>query len=224
MPLLTPPAGRFCFFHTGGLVPPTIAFVSAGFSNIYSIAAQPYINFTNTGATSYTWTLFESITSNSRSTQIDSGSGSTPTGNITSTYSTVLNYWYYFTVTVTNSLGSASITNSRIQNYIAAPTVTNTAINFSGTVPSTQAQPYTTFTSTDARSYTWNLSEKALPQDDPTQIATGLELNAPTNPQTITYFGATVVDYYYAFTVTVTNNAGSDNYTTAYIQNYALQG
>lgn len=216
--MLTPPAGRFCFFHTGGLVPPTIAFVSAGFSNIYSIAAQPYINFTNTGATSYTWSLFESITNNSRPTQRDSGSGSTPTGNITSTHATVLNYWYYFTVTVTNSIGSASITNSGIQNYIAAPTVTNTDINFSGTLPSTQAQPYTTFTSTDVISYTWILYEKAFSNDDPTQIASGSG-GVPTNPQTITYFGATVVNYYYAFTVTVTNNNGSDTYSTAYIQN-----
>jgi hypothetical protein len=220
MPLLTTPAGRFCYFHISGIVAPTLAFVSAGFSNIYSVSAQPYINFTNTSATSYTWSLFESSTSTGRTTVIDTGSGGTPTGNITSTHATVLNYWYYFTVTVTNSAGSASASNSRIQNYIASPTVTNTAFNFSGTVPSTQAQPYTTFTSTDVTSYTWILYEKALYGDDPTQIASGSAF-VPTNPQTITYFGATVVDYYYAFTVTVTNNAGSDNYTTAYIQNYA---
>ena len=220
MPFLTTPSGRFCYFSSG-VAPPTIAFVSAGFSNIYSVSAQPYINFTYTGATSYAWSLFESATNTGRTQEIDTGSGSTPTGNITSTHATVLNYWYYFTVTVTNSLGSASITNSRIQNYIDAPTVTVTTFNFSGTVPSTQAQPYFTFTNTDARSYTWNLSEKALYNDDPIQIATGLELNAPTNPQTITYFGATVADYYYSFTITVTNNNGSDSYSTGYFQNYA---
>jgi hypothetical protein len=223
MPFLTIPSGRFCYFHISGIAPPTIAFVSAGFSDIYSVAALPYINFTNTGATSYTWSLFESSTSNGRTEEIDTGSGGTPTGNITSTHATVLNYWYYFTVTVTNSAGSASYSNSRIQNYIAAPTVTVTTFNFSGTVPSTQAQPYFTFTSTDVISYAWGLFEKALYEDDPTQIASGIG-GVPTNPQTITYFGATVVDYYYSFTITVTNNAGSDTYSTAYIQNYALQG
>jgi hypothetical protein len=222
MPFLTIPSGRFCYFSSG-VAPPTIAFVSAGFSNIYSVSAQPYVNFTYTGATSYTWSLYESATHAGRTDVIDTGSGGTPTGNITATHATVLNYWYYFTVTVTNSLGSASITNSRIQNYIAAPTVTVTTFNFSGTVPSTQAQPYFTFTNTDAISYAWNLYEKALYEDDPTQIASGSG-GVPTNPLTITYFGATVVDYYYSFTITVTNNNGSDTYSTAYIQNYALQG
>ena len=227
MPLLTTPAGQFCFFHTSGarVVPPTIAVVSAGFSNIGSAAAQPFINFTNTGATSYTWSLFESIIDISSPTEIATGSGGVPTNptNITYTGSTVVDYWYYFTVTVTNDAGSVSISNSIIQNYIAAPTITSTTFSFSGAVPSTQAQPYLTFGSTDVMSYTWILYEKALYEDSPTQIASGSGY-IPTNPQTITYFGATVVDYYYSFTLTVTNNSGSDNYTATYFQNYALQG
>jgi hypothetical protein len=224
MPLLTTPAGQFCFFNRSGgrLVPPTIALVSAGFSNIASVAAQPFINFTNTGATSYSWSLFESIIDISSPTEIATGSGGIPTNptNITYTGSTVVDYWYYFTITVTNDAGSASISNSIIQNYIAAPTITSTTFSFSGAVPSTQAQPYITFGSTDAMSYTWILYEKALYEDDPTQIASGSGY-IPTNPQTITYFGATVVDSYYSFSITVTNNSGSDDYTTGFFQNYA---
>lgn len=226
MPLLTTPAGRFCFFNKSGgrLVPPTIALVSAGFSNIASVAAQPFINFTNTGATSYSWSLFESIIDISSPTQIATGYGGIPTNptNITYTGSTVVDYWYYFTVTVTNDAGSASISNSIIQNYIAAPTITSTTFSFSGAVPSTQAQPYITFGSTDVMSYTWILYEKALYEDDPTQIASGSGY-IPTNPQTITYFGATVVDSYYSFSITVTNNSGSDDYATGFFQNYAEQ-
>jgi hypothetical protein len=224
MPLLTTPAGRFCFFNTSGgrLVPPTIALVSAGFSNIASVAAQPFINFTNTGATSHSWSLYESATDTGSPTQIATGSGGIPTNptNITYTGSTVVDYWYYFTITVTNDAGSASISNSIIQNYIAAPTITSTTFSFSGAVPSTQAQPYITFGSTDVMSYTWILYEKALYEDDPTQIASGSGY-IPTNPQTITYFGATVVDSYYSFSITVTNNSGSDDYTTGFFQNYA---
>jgi hypothetical protein len=224
MPLLTTPAGRFCFFHTSGgrPVPPTISYVSAGFSNVGSGSAEPFINFSSTGATSYTWSLYESETDVSSPSQIDSGSGYVPSDpqNITSLHATVVDYWYYFTVTVTNDLGSANISNSIIQNYIAAPTITSTTFSFSGAVPSTQAQPYITFGSTDAMSYTWILYEKALYEDDPTQIASGSGY-IPTNPQTITYFGATVVDSYYSFSITVTNNSGSDDYTTGFFQNYA---
>jgi hypothetical protein len=223
MPLLTTPAGRFCFFHTSGEkpVPPTIAYVSAGFSNIGSAAAQPFINFTNTGATSYSWSLYESETDTGSPTEIATGSGGVPTNptNITYTGATIVNYWYYFTVTVTNDIGSANISNTIIQNYIAAPTITSTTFSFSGAIPSTQAQPYITFGSTDATSYTWLLFEKVLYEDDPTQIASGSGY-IPTNPQTITYFGATVVDSYYFFYITVTNNAGSANYATGFFQNY----
>ncbi len=118
MPLLTTPAGRFCFFHVNGGGPPTITVVSYDFNNIGTTSAEPYINFTSTNGTSYSWYLYESETDVGSTTQIDSGFGGTPSNpqNITSVVATVINYWYYFNVTVTNDLGTANYSNPRIQN------------------------------------------------------------------------------------------------------------
>ena len=121
MPLLTTPAGRFCFFHVNGGEPPptpTITVVSYDFNHGGTVSAEPYINFTSTNATSYSWSLYESETDVSSPTQIDSGFGLVPSNpqNITSTEATVINYWYYFQVTLVNIYGSVSYSNPRIQN------------------------------------------------------------------------------------------------------------
>ena len=123
MPLLTTPAGRFCFFHVnGGLTAPTITVVSYNFNYIGSTSAEPYINFTSTNGTSYSWYLYESETDVSSPTQIDSGSGGTPSNpqNITSLVATVIDYWYYFEVIVVNIFGIATYSNPRIQNISAS--------------------------------------------------------------------------------------------------------
>ena len=119
MPLLTTPAGRFCFFHVNGGSPaPTITVVSYDFNYVGTVSAEPYINFTSTNGTSYSWYLYESETDVSSTTQIDSGSGGTPSNpqNITSIQATVVNYWYYFEVIVVNIFGTATYSNPRIQN------------------------------------------------------------------------------------------------------------
>ena len=119
MPLLTTPAGRFCFFHVNGGSPaPTITVVSYDFNYVGTVSAEPYINFTSTNGTSYTWYLYESETDVSSTTQIDSGFGGTHSNpqNITYTQATVVNYWYYFQVTLVNDSGSVSYSNPRIQN------------------------------------------------------------------------------------------------------------
>jgi hypothetical protein len=120
MPLLTTPAGRFCFFHVngGGGGAPTITVVSYNFNYGGTVSAEPYINFTSTNGTSYSWYLYESETDVSSPTQIDSGFGGTPSNpqNITSLQTTVVNYWYYFQVTLVNDFGSVNYSNPRIQN------------------------------------------------------------------------------------------------------------
>lgn len=123
MPLLTTPAGRFCFFHVNGPPPaPTITVVSYDFNYVGTVSAEPYINFTSTNGTSYSWYLYESETDVSSTTQIDSGFGGTPSNpqNITSLVATVVDYWYYFQVTVVNDFGSVSYSNPRIQNISAS--------------------------------------------------------------------------------------------------------
>ena len=122
MPLLTTPAGRFCFFHVNGGGAPTITVVNYDFNYIGTVSAEPYINFTSTNGTSYSWYLYESETDVSSPTQIDSGFGDVPSNpqNITSLVATVINYWYYFEVIVTNIKDSASYSNPRIQNISAS--------------------------------------------------------------------------------------------------------
>jgi hypothetical protein len=125
MPMLTTAAGRFCYFHTNKtdiVVAPTITEVYSDFYYPGTTTAQPYTDFTDTSATSYSWILNRSGTSTSKTIFTASGSG-TPTGtdNITYTGSTIVNYWYWYIVTVTNSVGSASYTTARKQNqYIPA--------------------------------------------------------------------------------------------------------
>ena len=94
--MLTTPAGRFCFFHVngGGSLTPTITVVSYNFNYGGTVSAEPYINFTSTNGTSYSWSLYESETDVSSATQIDSGFGDAPSNpqNITSTQASVINY------------------------------------------------------------------------------------------------------------------------------------
>ena len=119
MPLLTTPAGRFCFFHVNGGSPaPTITVVSYDFNYVGTVSAEPYINFTSTNGTSYSWYLYESDTDVGSATLIDSGFGGTPSNpqNITSLVATVIDYWYYFEVIVANIKDSATYSNPRIQN------------------------------------------------------------------------------------------------------------
>lgn len=123
MPMLTTAAGRFCFFHENAtVVAPTITEVYSDFYYPGTTSAEPYTDFTDTHGASYSWTLRSSVTSTGRATIVATGSGSpTGTDNITYTGSTVVNYWYWYVVTVTNSVGSASYTTSRKQNqYIPA--------------------------------------------------------------------------------------------------------
>ena len=123
--MLTTAAGRFCYFHENAVVandPPTITQVSFDFYYPGTTNAEPYTDFTDTHGASYSWTLRSSLTSTSRVLSTVTGSG-TPTGtdNITYTGSTVANYWYWYSVTVTNPYGTATYTTSRVQNqYIPA--------------------------------------------------------------------------------------------------------
>ena len=126
MPMLTTAAGRFCYFHENAAVandPPTITQVSFDFYYPGTTGAQPYTDFTDTHGVSYSWTLRNSLSSTgSKPSIVATGSG-TPTGtdNITYTGSTVVNRWYWYTVTVTNPYGTATYTTSIIQNqYIPA--------------------------------------------------------------------------------------------------------
>ena len=119
--MLTTAAGRFCYFNRPGSpgVNPTIMQQSTGFNFPGNRSAEPYITFTETNSTSYTWELFESSIAFPYSfTQIASGSGR-PIESLTITYygEITVGWWYYYKVTVTNGSGGlAELYASVIQN------------------------------------------------------------------------------------------------------------
>lgn len=123
MPLLTTPTGRFCYFHTNITIapsqPPTITQGTFNFYNSGTTSAQPYVTFTSTDATSYTWSLFQSQSFSGKYMSLASGSGGTPTGTIVYTGTTLVDGWYFFIVSVSNSIGpTASYSTSKIQNNL----------------------------------------------------------------------------------------------------------
>jgi len=129
MPLLTTPAGRFCYFNSpssaGGNNPPTITSSNVGFNFIGTTNADPYTNFTATNASTYAWTLYQSATTSvgSRFNSIDTGSNAYATGsdNITSYAATIIDRWYRFVVVVYNVYGPVSYTTDTIENLYTAP-------------------------------------------------------------------------------------------------------
>jgi len=121
MPFLTTPAGLFGFFHTNGgrsvTAPPTITAGTFNFYDSGTTSAQPYVTFTTTYATSYAWNLFQAQTFSGKYSSLATGSGGVPTGTIVYTGATSPGAWYYFYVSVNNSVGpQASYETSKIQN------------------------------------------------------------------------------------------------------------
>lgn len=108
MPLITTAAGQFCYFASVPSINPLPRVTEVDFD---FTSGAPYTNFTSTNGTSYSWTLYESSSFSGTYTSIGTGSG-TPSGtdNISYSSSVLEDNWYYFTVIVTNSYGTASYT------------------------------------------------------------------------------------------------------------------
>jgi hypothetical protein len=119
MPMLTTPAGRFCFFnkaYSSGPIP-TITQQSLGFNFPGNTYAEVFVGFSQTNATDYTWELNSSPTENGSYTQIASGSGRAMEDNTITYYGeTTYEFWFNYKVTVTNSSGSAELYTQNIQN------------------------------------------------------------------------------------------------------------
>jgi len=127
--MLTTAAGRFCYFNRpgspgGGGNPPTVMQENIGFNFPGERSAEPFFTFYEENGTSYTWQLFESppIPPPYSFTQIASGSDviTKISESFTKTYygETIVDYYFYFRVTVSNGSGSATLDSSVIQNVI----------------------------------------------------------------------------------------------------------
>jgi hypothetical protein len=121
MPLLTTAVGRFCYFNkrpssAGGNLP-TITQQSFGFTYIGNSYSEPYFSFTETDGTNYNWYLYQSSTEFGIFTETARGNSALP-GSTSITYlgETLYEYWFYYSVTVTNSSGSATHDSERLQN------------------------------------------------------------------------------------------------------------
>jgi hypothetical protein len=120
MPLLTTPAGRFCYFNrpasAGGNLP-TVTEQSFGFTYIGNSYSEPYTSFTETNGTSYNWYLYQASSEFGTYEETARGNVELP-GSTTITYfgETLYEYWFHFRVYVTNANGTVSYTTANLQN------------------------------------------------------------------------------------------------------------
>jgi len=121
MPLLTTPAGRFCYFNRPRGVVPTVTEQSFGFNYIGDSYSEPYTSFTETNGTSYDWYLYQASTEFGVYEETARGNVALP-GSTSITYfgETLYEYWFHFRVYVTNANGTVSYTTANLQN-VAPP-------------------------------------------------------------------------------------------------------
>jgi len=121
--MITTAAGRFCYFnnaYSSGPIP-TITQQSFGFTYIGNSYSEPYFSFTETNGTNYNWYLYQASTQFGTYEETARGNVELP-GSTTITYfgETLYEYWFYYSVTVTNSFGSATLDSQALQN-VAPP-------------------------------------------------------------------------------------------------------
>ena len=197
--------------------PPSILEVIGSFSGtIGSTNALPTFGVTyENEATSITYTIYAGPT---WPPTAPVASGSVPVANpfsVQYTGATVAGDYYKGVFTVTNASGSDTDSNSPLLNLVA-PSVIITSIAFAGSVGSTSAIPSCFFTpSGTVTSITYTLYGDTSPTPT-TVVSTGPLATSATFYQ---YLGATVNGYYYKYTITVANAAGSNTATSSVLQN-----
>ena len=183
---------------------PTVTVTGSSFAGVQgSTSAQPTWNWAYGGGprASYAWTVFGDASA-TPTTVI--ASGTTAITSYTYTGATTGNYYYKITVSATNAVATVSASDT-LRNTLALPVATLTSSGFTGTMGSTNAQPFWnwTFTGGAPTSQTWTV--KAGTNNVPTAvIASGTTLI-----NSYTFTGATVRDNYYSMTVTVSNALGT---------------
>lgn len=194
------------------------SFIWAG--GVGTTSANPKWTWLNTGG------VADSITANiygdasaTPTTLLASGSGGNSFLTLDYTGATVANYYYKLVVNAENGIGNATPLIQTQQNILALPTVTLQSSGFDGTQGTTSSLPYWTWTygGGPVTSYAWTLfgDSNASPT---TVLASGT--SSITEYQ---YGSATVPNYYYKMTVTVTNAAGSNSFSET-LNNTGLVG
>lgn len=180
--------------------PPSVTITSFSFAGVQgSTSAQPTWNWSYGGglADTYTWTVFGDA-STTPTTII--ASGTTPITSYAYTAPTVANYYYKITVTATNPAATASASDVQA-NTLGAPAVTITSSSFAGVQGSTSAQPTWNWTygGGPAAVYTW------VVYGDASATPTTVLVSGTTPITSYAYAGATVANYYYKLTISVSN-------------------
>lgn len=180
--------------------PPTVTITSFSFAGVQgSTSAQPTWNWSYGGglADTYTWTVFGDA-STTPTTII--ASGTTPITSYAYTAPTVANYYYKITITATNPAATASASDVQA-NTLDAPTVAITSTSFAGVQGSTSAQPTWNwiYGGGPVAVYTW------VVYGDASATPTTVLVSGTTPITSYTYTGATVANYYYKLTISVSN-------------------
>jgi hypothetical protein len=139
---------------------PTVTIINVGFQDP-GTTGSAFVEFEETDATTYSVALYQSsndttyvaIFTSSNQTPDESGSNAIFFGG------TVVDYWYYWSVSVTNETGTASGTSEHLKNEAGAGGLTlslsQTQFYFPGTY---EAVPYTSATITgSADQIQWSL-------------------------------------------------------------------
>lgn len=194
---------------------PTVSVISASFTSPGTTNAEPTVAFLTSGLiTNLNYTLYGD-TSPTPTTVVSTGSIAPSLTVYPYTGPTVVGYYYSWTLTASNTSGSSSSSSPVILN-LAAPTVVITSIAFAGGAGSTVAIPSCYFTpSGTVTSITYTLYGDTSPTPT-TVVSTGPVTPSATFYQ---YLGATVNGYYYKYTITVTNVAGSNSATSSVLRN-----
>ena len=198
------------------LTRPTVSITSFTFAGTQGgTSAFPTCAFTTSGTVqSLTYTIYGD-SSASPSTVISSGPLSVGATSYQYTGATVANYYYKIMIAVTNTSGTANQTTVILQNF-GPPTVSITSISFAGSIGSTSALPTCSFTPSGViASITYTLYGNTS-SNPTTVVSTGSLATSATSYQ---YLGATVNGYYYKYTITVANAAGSNIATSSILQN-----
>ena len=178
-----------------------------------STSAQPRWNWSVTAGTvaSYTVTLLGD-TSNPPTTAISVSQPASSATSYTFPGATVLGYYYKFSLTATNSVGTSSAITDQEYNNVT-PVLSYSSFSWDGTQGSTSAQPRWNWSVTSGTIASYTVTLLADTSNPPTTAITGLS-QPSASATSYTYPGATVLGYYYKFSLTATNPVGTSSAIT----------